>query len=766
MFRTRLYWYVLACVSLVDSALCGSDAEQRLRDLVRARLTLSCNQESHSTKFQVEVTVRGVNERQQTVEQRIVLERNGDKVAALVLTPTGFPTSLLVGQTLLVIDGDKVKGFDGGRFHCQGGIIGDNYFGINVKYADDNLKSSTVAVDLNALANFFVGEESVYGWDARTKQLSVTTPSGAQLAFFLNDREDADTFPIRAAVATVTARHDPRVHISVGISNIYLGMPPRSLLKTTGWPELPIVGASFAELHATHLSDLGTSFDETNASARRLGTIMSDGFKLDKALRLSEQTRDRLHELLGSLGRAPEPKVRSSLHQIRGWGESHVWSHLQKPLGTPSAFRVDYDRFRAAAFTEIAMGPTITRELHDRLMDIVARGDLDDSIRCDAMDMIGYFGLPILSTRVDELAKLMPDEDALNSRVALACIRARQSLVTEADVQLLHQAVATSELPPSLRTMAIEALSISGELDRYESAPAPLLSDDLHTDNGAISRRVRAIAASPHGQRILLQLLESKDDRLALGDGLMSLLGSLTPSDENWGRLARFAVNTALNTEFADEVRITANKIVHQDKQLLESDYTDKFFRSTFGSQNGNLVYGALWNMLEVGRGAECYKHVQALLKSRQMPERSQATTLLSALSIVEWKSRKQLSSSFWPALDAVFQNDAASVQRVGPVLILMLIDEGVPVPVSYITPNVEIGLAAKNPADLAVSCFVVSRLSREDFALPIMREAPTKAAIIEWFNNNAETARRELELWHSKYEAGKLQIKDGGGER
>ena len=206
-------------------------------------------------------------------------------------------------------------------------------------------------------------------------------------------------------------------------------------------------------------------------------------------------------------------------------------------------------------------------------------------------------------------------------------------------------------------------------------------------------------------------------------------------------------------------MRITANQIVRQDQQLLASDYPDDFLRSTAGTKNTDLLYGALQNLLQTGRGKDGYEHIHALLKSPHRWQRDQAATLISASALMEWKSRKQLSASFWSVLDAVLADDAGSIRRAGPILILLLIGEDAPVPASYISPVVEAGLAAQDPADLAVSCIVVSRLSRGSFVVPIFREARTKAAILKWFQQNAEAARRELKLWHATWKSQDVKI-------
>lgn len=754
MITLKYYGFLLACAFATANAFGQTDAEQGFRELVHPRLLLSSDLQSHSESFQVEIRSRLVDNRGPAVEQRAILERSKNNVAALLLTPNGLPTSLLVGHTFLLVDGEELKAFQGGRFHCRGGSCGDNQLGINIRYAGDSSKESGVAVDFNALSEPFMIEGANYGWDTRSKRHWVTTPNGAHLSLHVPNTHDVQ-FPIRAALAIVPTRRDKSSYIEVGISNIYVRPPPRTLLETDGWHDIPMGSASFAEVEAS-LSDAGVSFDEDDESARRLATIMLDGFKTDASSRVSVEARTGVRELLDSFEGAPESPSRRALAELRSWGEKHVWGHLQRPIGTPFRFRVDYDRFTAAAATEIALKPSMTQELHDRLVEIAGRRDLDDSIRSDAIDLIGYFGLPILSTRLDQIEQVLEDEDSPTILAAFSSVRARQAVATDADVERLHHAVSDHSLSQDLRTIAIESLSLLGELERYQTAPEPLLDGQLL--GKGITRRVRVLAANPNGQRILLNLLERKDSRLKVSDGLTALLESLSPNDENWGDLARLASGTALDTELPDDVRILANKIVHQDQRLLASGYTDEFFRSVAGSKNRDFVYGALWNMIELGRGNDCFDHVRSMQRSRDLAERSQAATLLSALALVEWKSKKQLSSSFWLALDAVFHDPELAIQRVGPVLILMLVDDGVAVPKSYITPTVQAGLATGDPGTLAVSCLVVSRLSRTDFILPIMREAQTKAEIVEWFNGNPELARRELKDWYSDYESRQLQ--------
>lgn len=758
---------VTACVGITEPALGQPSQERRFREFAEGPLVLSFDPNSAADQFQFEVRVRLVDQDGSTIEQRSVAERSGDKAAVLFLSPNGFPASLVLEKTFLVVASKEIEGFHGGHFSFHAGIIPQGGMGMSMPYSNDASRNSRITLDLAELARRFMVDGAEVTWDEGTASYSVATPGGARLFVYLERDAEPARFPIRAVLATGWGRSGT-ARIEIAISNIHVGCtPPRTLFRMAGWDDLPLVPASFAQIKASDLNSLGASFDEDDQAACRMGAKLLRKFLTQKSLVVADAELNRVRGLVDSLESATEPEVRDALRELRGVGTWYVWWGLQG-RDTPSGrwLQLDYDRFKAAGHTEIAFGPLVTRMLRQQLAAIVTRRDFSLATRCEALDLVGQFGLPLLSPVMVGIEKSLAEQSEEELQVVLSSVRVRYGLANDEDVGRLHRTVAENRVSPEVVTQAIEALAIIAELEphaerlasfatgeRAEASEEGVTSDQEPVKSVQVPRRIQALAADPAGQRILLDLLERGSEKLPTAVGITALLDALTPADEAWQRLLRFCREVALNTQRTVQHREAANRVVHRDGKALASGYSEEFFQSALESGQVSLITPAMTNMVMVGEDTRCYETIQSLLGDTDPARRSEYATTLAIVGAFQRVHGQRLPSSFWTALDKVFADSDPRVRVAGLTTIAVLLGADSWIPTSYVKPLVETALESQDPAHLAITCAALISVTRSDYKPSFAGEASTGPEFLEWVRQHAAEVREHLRDWYAGWQ-------------
>ena len=269
-------------------------------------------------------------------------------------------------------------------------------------------------------------------------------------------------------------------------------------------------------------------------------------------------------------------------------------------------------------------GPEATAELRSKLAGIVTSRNLPDPLRCEALELLGRFGLPLLSPLLADIENSLASAPP-ELQVASAGMRIRHARGDRTDVQSLQQAVRDGRVPPSLISFSLEALAAASELDAHaDQFPRVCAAEGLAADEAL--RRIRTVATSAKGRSFLLSRLV--EGRLNPGGCLAALSESMTESDGDWMRWVNFCRGLALDRARPAELRTIANRAVHRDAPSLASRYPDEFLQSVIDSDNSELLYGAFWNLVKIGRATDCYRVLQARLADAEPRKRLDSLTL------------------------------------------------------------------------------------------------------------------------------------------
>lgn len=752
-FKLLLIGLACACGAKVASG--GPAEERRFRELIDGPILLTSDARSASDLFQFEIQCRIVNADGTRTNVRALAQRRKDKLAVLLLSDDGVPSAFLVGTTFLVIDEHVVRIVRDACFDCQAGATSEGPVGLDITYSGTFLKSSQITLDLRSLAQLFMVDDAEYGWDSRSGRCWTATPRGAYLCYHLDRRAGPKEFPIRAVVVKACGVEDGS-RLEISLSNFSIASPlARDLFQMArpenGIEDIPVALGEFAQLTRTPpLSDLGASFDDRDENARRLGLKLLRRLRTLDDLAVSDERLNGVQALLTSLRDAAEPQVMDALRELRQLGARHVWGGLEERPGHGRSRDVAYDRFQAAGRTEVAFGPEMTPLLRQRLADVAANRDLSVETRGEALDLLGQFGLPVLSPRLDDLEQSLAAESSEELRVVLSSVRVRQTTASDNDFRRLHRALADRRLSPSTLTLALEALAIAHDLAPHADKLPNLVSESAAPPSETL-RRLRALASAPVGRSALLELLEQGSAREPRVAALSALNAALAPSDEEWPRFQRLARSMALAADRSPTERVAANGIVRRDPHALASSYTEEFYRSALADDDADLVLTAMWNMVDVGKGPACFEAIKGKLAHHDAAKRVEGAILCSAVATREWKSRQRLSPGFWPNLDTIFRDSDPEVRRFGPIHVLLLTERGAPMPASYVAPLVETALAAEDSTHLGLACRALERVTNSDYKFPCP-PGLGKGETLPWISNNAAAVREHLQTWHSAW--------------
>lgn len=741
----------VACVWLMLSAAAGA-AEwnaEAVEALIARGVVLSCDVNSASDQFQFELHLRVIREDGSRIEQRAVGERAQGRCAVLLLSPLGFPSSLAAEDAFWVVDRDRLMAYQGGCFDCRAGITSSGVPGLEINSAAARLANSTITLDVGALVRFFRVEGATSGWDQIAQRYWIRTPKGAQVSVFLERSPAHKDFPFRAIAISGKGRGG-KGQMEMVISGFHLGAArPLALGQFRPSAGTKLAPVSYADIKTSHFGSLGTTFDERDPLSRVTGESLLAQLIQRESLRLDANESRRLRDAVGQL-ESPEPAALSRVFGIlRGLGGGRIWDAPQgrSPAGA------EYDSTAAARRTEIVFGPEATAELRSKLAGIVM-SNLPDALRCDALELLGRFGLPLLSPLLADIEiSLAAATPALQA--AGSALRIRHARGDHTDVQRLQQVVRVGRLSPSLVSFSLEALAAAGQLDAQAEQFAALCAGEGLVASETL-RRSRAVATCEKGRSFLLGRLV--DGRLNPGDGLAVLLESMTESDSDWPRWVSFCRGLALDQAKPAELRAIANRAVHRDAPSLASKYPEEFLQSVLGTDNSELLYGAFWNLVKIGRSPDCYRVLAARLLDAEPRKRVDSSALAVAVTSLELDLGQRVAPACWGILDKLFLDSDPGVRRNSAILILTLLDHRIDVPQGYVEKLADGALAAADAEQLALFSAALKRLAGPDCLPPLPENVKTYEDVIDWHRGNSSEIRQHLRKWISRWKQQQAQ--------
>lgn len=739
-------------VLLGHSPLWAEDhAENAIPRLVERHLVLSSGSDSFADTFQFELRTRIIPDGSPVVEFWAVVERSGGNVAVLRLSQEGYPMAFLVGDLLSVVDTTAIRVFRGGMFDALFFHPEKHGRDVHIDFSGSATRKSNVYLDVSEVLRPAVVKDAQFGSDPRFGRHWLSTPRGAHVSVYLKHRVGPKDFPLRAIVSTGNLRA-PKGRFELTITNFYVGTPPpRTIIRmrdpTKGEKPLPFEATTFdALMEVPHMKNLQAPFEDTDTS-RQLGAALLRHFVRDDDVTVPNEELRQMRKILATLPEATHPEVRESLSKLRVIGEEHIWSGMQEQ----GRFDIRYDRFKTASRTEIAFGPELARMLRNGLASVATNARLTPETRCNAIDLLGQYGLPPLSATLRSIERELQSDLPQALQVALSSLRVRQGVADNRDLTRLRAAVLQRDLPAGVSAQVVEALAIVDELGTGPDILSIVLANE-GLGGAAMPRRVRALAANTSGQCAMLDLLEQGDDRLQVLPGITSLSDVLSPGDPGWHRLVQLCREIALSRDYAITDRTAANRVVHRDRKALQSSYTEDFYQLALESTNENMLFGAMCNMALVGKATECFDLIHRELSSENLERRRKYAVLLAAFAGFAQLNHCKLSPAFWRSVDVVLADVDAEVRRSGTSTMLCLLGVGAELPVKYVDVLVRNALTTDDPDDLASICLALTGMRDADYVLPLPRGIRDKEDVIRWIHDNAANVRDHLKKWHERW--------------
>lgn len=749
----RAFWVLTALSSFVagDAVPAEEGEEYGVRNLVDDGLVLGSGHDSFASTFQFELQMRVIPENGSPVAFRAIVERSDRDVAVLVLSIEGYPTALLIGNTFLAMDAEEMKVFNRGAFDVWLFDPDKGNRHAYVEFFDDAARGSRVHLNVGHMIESALVKGAESGYESHFRRYWLTTPRASHFFIYAPSDAGTGTFPIRSVVSQGNTSK-PKGRFELTLTNFYVGTPPpRTILRMSGPAKserkLPFETTTFNALTAVpHLKNLQAPFEDTDTS-RQLGAALLRRFIRDDDLIVPNEELRQMRRILATLPDVNPREVQESLSKLRVIGEEHIWSGVQEQ----GRFDIRYDRFKTASRTEIAFGPELARMLRNALASIVTNTRLPPETRCNAIDLLGQYGLPPLSATLASIESELPGDPTQALPVALSSLRVRQGVADNEDVARLRAAALQRDLPAGVSTQVVEALAIVDELGTGPDILGIVLANE-GLEGAAMPRRVRALAATSSGQSAMLDLLEQGDDRLQVLLGITSLHDVLSPGDPGWHRLVQLCRKTAISRDYPITDRTAANRVVRGDRKTLQSSYTEDFYQSALESADENMLFGAMCNMALVGRAAECFDLIHRELASENLEQRRKYGVLLTAFAGFARLNNCELSPAFWRSVDLVLADVDAEVRRSGTSTMLCLLGVGTTLPVKYVGLLVRNALTTGEPDDLASICLALTTMRDADYVLPLPRGIRDKEDVIRWIRDNADKVRDHLRNWHEQW--------------
>ncbi len=738
---------VIVCLFVVVAvpsiALKAEDAEGRFRTLVDRRLVLSTEADCPVKDFQFEGLTRIMRDGRTEVEQRIVVERVGDEVGMMFLSPSRRPSSLALNQAFFVCENGRIAHYGEGHFRCAMGLSPREAPGIDVYYAGHARVRSQATLDIGRLAKFLMIEGARYGWNPAIRQCWVETPRGSRLELYLDPHRTQEHFPLRSVRFHGKAPAG-NVQIEVLVTRIYANQPLPWRITGLSRDVFKVAeSVEFSTISMSHFNDLGLTYDDQSETNRRASRQLADCLPRDEPLQIASKDAKRLATVVANLNAADADRARESREEIRRIGQQAIWGSLERrgeaAAGVPNAA---YDRDKAAQRLELALGASGSESLKQSLLACVENESADFASRVDAIDLLGQFGICPPQRLREYLHERLPDECA----AALLTALVRQADVTDAEIARLRGYLVRDDLSPTVITLVAEALAVAGDETSLTAAVESLANPDS-AEGQLLQRRAHAIAFVPAGRARLMAMLDAKSNQLELITGLRGLADGANTAAEDWPAVLAFCRQIALDIAEASSARILANRIVHRDQEALKAGYADEYFATLVDVDDPELLYSGIWNLASIGKPEKCLALLASRWEASDVQQRQDGVTLaLAAVSLGTGSrgraERKSVPAGFWPIVEQALQDPSPAVRRLGGVAVLSTLDDGYLTPPALTKHLAACAVQSEDAEQLALFCMALRRIVGPDSVPPIPAELDTKAEVLRWYETNGAKIR------------------------
>lgn len=738
-YLPRKVVFVCVAVIVAPSAALGVDeSERRFREVVDRGLVLSTDAECPVKNFQFEGLTRITRDGRTEMEQRVVVERAGDEVGMLFLSPSRRPSALALNHSFFVVNSGRLMHYDGGHFRCAMGLSPRGAPGIDVNYAGHTRSRSHVALDVSRLAKFLMIDGARYGWNSAARQCWVETPRGARLDLYLDPHRAQESFPLRGVKFHGNAPGGT-AQIDLVVSRIYAGEPPPWRITSLSRDILKVVeNVEFSAISTSHFNDLGLTYDDQGEANRRASRQLADALPRDESLQLAEQDTERLEAAIVSLNAADHEKARQSRAEIRRFGQQAIWGSLQRrgeaAAGVAGAA---YDRDKAAQRLELALGTSGSESLRQALLACAESESAGSAARVDAIDLLGQLGnYPAVKLQETLDAKL-PDECA----AAMLTVLVRQADAGDDELARLRGYWVRDDLSPTVITLVAEALAVAGDEESLAAKVDALALPDS-ADGQLSQRRAQAIAFVPLGRARLMAMLAAKSSQLDLMTGLRALADGAEPSAGDWPAVLAFCRRIALDADRSSEARILANRIVHRDRDALKAGYADEYFATLADADDAELLYSGIWNLASIGQPGKCLALVASRWEASNAQQRQDGMTLALATVSLGRGRQNRVPEGFWPIVEQALKDPSPAVRRLGGVAVLSTLDDGFLTPPALTERIAECAIQSQDAEQLALFCLALGRVAGPDSVPPVPPEIGTKATVLRWYEDHGTDIR------------------------
>jgi hypothetical protein len=494
-----------------------------------------------------------------------VVERDGDRTAAMLCMRDGVPYAHLVDDTLRCAAGPARKellAMSGAAMRFRASNIAE---ALKAHSLTNKITRSTVRLDLAGILGDVRAELQPLAYEPRTRRLALRKENGST-AFVRFPREKAPrAFPIAGvllrnadgefvAITDIIAHDEPCLRISRPYPNLEKMAPTLTV-------------EAVIDQYGSFWEAVGWVMDErANADWACSLPQYILGAAMLRLMPVREDLTADERELIENAIKALHPRMAG---YVVGDAWTQAFRDLQEVVqrkvvepanlvdpqpGAVVRYVTGRDRHRTAASLEACLWVSRTKRLYSLLAEIAVNRGMSDEQRAMALDLIGEIGTPELCNGLTEVSDALENELPPLVRLALASAKARTGVPTDDDVKLLRESAADDATPDRWRAVWLESLLLTDEAEGLQGVIADVLGRALGQERDEHARRcLLAAGCSDDGRELLL--------RLARGDGkgpppmeLMRVLSTaIAPGDRQWDdwleRARQLAVDETLDAD-------------------------------------------------------------------------------------------------------------------------------------------------------------------------------------------------------------------------
>jgi hypothetical protein len=410
-----------------------------------------------------------------------------------------------------------------------------------------------------------------------------------------------------------------------------------------------------------------------------------------------------------------------------------------------------YDRAKALADLDDAVGSAAAERLQSALLDIAADPNRHPRARFFALDFVGDCG--VSADQRTRLETLGLDNDPLLN-LLLATVRARLGQkMGEAELGRFAKAVLDEESPLPLRLRCLEALCAEDSLPDAPAVILRLVNDeqqpDLSVKGSDPNRYLYALASSARGRQMLMGVLRKQHRQLPIHRAIAGLASQLRDNQPEWKAYLDAVTDLALDPlADANSVAMAAAIVSFSADDAKAAEVA----RFRLGSIDPNIRAMAANILISRRMGLAFLPELQVLSKSRDAQSRQLAMQVLAAgfKRGVDGAAGLGLIGVALadpsPAVRMAGLNALASAQRFGTSTARLQ------------QPVVKIIRAPATPEELRAALWDLVLLSDGNFSIadvPLRDGAPRVDSVAnKWWGDHLADLQKAAMDWSAKFPA------------